>query len=286
MPGPIVVLSSHVARGSVGGRGAGFALMRRGHDVWSVPTIMLPYHPGHGRGTRLVPDLTEFKSLLQDLAESRWATEVSAIMTGYLGHAEQAPMIADFIRDMRIRNPDLPVLCDPVIGDERGLYVPRNIAEAIRDHLLPLSDIATPNRHELMWLADNMSVDDNETLAGLAKKIGPKIVLATSAFAMMNNRSATLLVEDGPVLLAEHPTIPAAPNGPGDMIAALFLSEWLAHRDTRRALEVASAGIFELLARSVKQGADELAIATNQDSLVRPVATIAVRRILSAKPKP
>lgn len=284
-PGPVAVISSHVARGSVGGRGAGFALMRRGHDVWSIPTILLPYHPGHGRGTRIVPDLQAFRDQLQELAESRWAGEATAVMTGYLGHPDQGPIIAEFIRQMRDRNPSLKILCDPVIGDERGLYVPVYVAEAIRDTLLPLADMATPNRFELMWLSGNHSVETNEELADLAQVLAPDIVLATSAFAMMTNRTATLLIEDHQTLLAEHATIPAAPNGPGDLIAALFLSAILQHGDTKRALETASAGIFELLARSVKQGADELAITTNQDSIIRPMATIAIRRILSHRPK-
>ena len=52
-PRAVIVVSSHVARGSVGNRAAVFALETLGHPVWAVPTVMLPWHPGHGRATRI-----------------------------------------------------------------------------------------------------------------------------------------------------------------------------------------------------------------------------------------
>ncbi|TGR73387.1 pyridoxal kinase, partial [Mesorhizobium sp. M1C.F.Ca.ET.189.01.1.1] len=52
-PRAVIVISSHVARGSVGNRAAVFALETRGFPVWAVPTIILPWHPGHGRATRI-----------------------------------------------------------------------------------------------------------------------------------------------------------------------------------------------------------------------------------------
>ena len=53
-PRAVIVVSSHVARGSVGNRAAVFALETLGHPVWAVPTVLLPWHPGHGRATRIV----------------------------------------------------------------------------------------------------------------------------------------------------------------------------------------------------------------------------------------
>jgi pyridoxine kinase len=44
----VVVLNSLVARGAVGGRTCVFALERMGFPVVFVPTVILPWHPGHG----------------------------------------------------------------------------------------------------------------------------------------------------------------------------------------------------------------------------------------------
>ena len=46
--GAVIVISSHVVRGSVGNRAAVFALETLGYPVWALPTIVLPWHPGHG----------------------------------------------------------------------------------------------------------------------------------------------------------------------------------------------------------------------------------------------
>ncbi len=55
-------------------------------------------------------------------------------------------------RGSRRRAAGPAVLCDPVIGDHGGLYVPEAVATAIRDRLMPLATLATPNRFELAWL--------------------------------------------------------------------------------------------------------------------------------------
>jgi pyridoxine kinase len=59
-PRAVIVISSHVARGSVGNRAVVFALETLGFPVWAVPTIILPWHPGHGRATRIVPEKNNF----------------------------------------------------------------------------------------------------------------------------------------------------------------------------------------------------------------------------------
>ncbi len=148
----VIVISSHVVRGSVGNRAAVFALETLGFPVWAVPTVVLPWHPGHGPAGRIVPPPHEFATLMQDLERAPWLGEVGAILTGYLGHPEQADAVAGLIKAVKARNPNALYLCDPVIGDQKGLYVPEATANGIRDKLLPLADIATPNRFELSWL--------------------------------------------------------------------------------------------------------------------------------------
>ena len=81
---PVIVISSHVVRGAVGNRAAVFALEVLGHRVWAVPTIILPFHPGHGKGTRIIAPAEQFEALLTDLLNSRWIGEVGGVLTGYL----------------------------------------------------------------------------------------------------------------------------------------------------------------------------------------------------------
>jgi pyridoxine kinase len=150
----VIVISSHVVRGSVGNRAAVFALETLGFPVWALPTVILPWHPGHSRATRIVPGKEAFSALIDDLCGSPWLGEVGAVLSGYLGDAEQAQEVARLVAAVRAANPDALYMCDPVIGDAGGLYVPEALAEAILAYLIPVANIATPNIYELEWLSE------------------------------------------------------------------------------------------------------------------------------------
>ncbi len=124
-PRAVIVVSSHVVRGSVGNRAAVFALEALGFPVWAVPTVTLPWHPGHGPATRIVPPIEDFAALMADLARAPWLGEVGAVLSGYLGNAAQAEAVADLVAAVKAVNPSAIYLCDPVMGDRGGSMYPR-----------------------------------------------------------------------------------------------------------------------------------------------------------------
>lgn len=199
----VIVISSHVVRGSIGNRAAVFALERLGYPVWAVPTVILPWHPGHGPAGRIIPDAAQFSSLIGDLERAPWLGEVSAVLTGFMSNAAQVEAVAHLIAAMKAKNPNLQYICDPVIGDMKGLYVAESTAVAIRDLLLPLADIATPNRYELGWLTGTEPAD-NQQLMEAALRAGPETMLVTSAFALMRDSISNVLVTRTQALMAEH----------------------------------------------------------------------------------
>src|SRR5688572_2097374 len=103
--GAVVVISSHVARGSVGNRAMVFALERLGFTVWAVPTVLLPHHPGHGRAERIVPDDGSFTALLSQMAGGR-AGGIAGIVSGYLGSPGQADAVASLVGAVKAERPD------------------------------------------------------------------------------------------------------------------------------------------------------------------------------------
>ncbi|MCT7376522.1 pyridoxal kinase PdxY [Chelativorans salis] len=269
----IIVISSHVARGSVGNRASVFALETLGHPVWAVPTVMLPWHPGHGPATRIVPPAAEFSAFMHDLEEAPWLGEVAAVLSGYLGEAGQAPAVASLVRRVKEKNPETLYVCDPVIGDIGGLYVPEETAAAMRKHLLPLADIATPNRYELAWLAGE-KLETLEALADAALCAAPPAMLVTSAPGSARNSIGNLLLMPGEANLAEHPAIENPAKGPGDLTAALLLAWLLRGTPPAEALRRTTAAVFETLARAAQRGADELMLETDANSLSEPTATV------------
>lgn len=277
-PRAVIVISSHVARGSVGNRAAVFALETLGHPVWAVPTVILPWHPGHGRATRIVPPSEQFASLLGDLERAPWLGEVTAVLSGYLGDARQADNVASLVRAVRARNADALYVCDPVMGDAGGLYVPEAIAGAIRDKLLPLADLATPNRYELEWLT-GAELPDLRSTIGAALHAGPRMMLVTSAPSLMSGGTGNLLLTASEALLAEHRMIDRPPNGLGDLTGAVFLARLLAGMPAAKALQSTTASVFEILARTAKRGADELTLETDAQSLSHPMAMVHLRHL-------
>ncbi|MDR3376772.1 MAG: pyridoxal kinase [Ancalomicrobiaceae bacterium] len=288
----VIVVSSLVTRGSVGGRGAVFALERLGFPVWFVPTVWLPWHPGHGRATRVVTPEAEFAALIDDLIGSKWLGEVGAVITGYFGAPHQVEIAARLIAAVRQANPAALHLCDPVIGDRQGeaaggLYVPEATAIAIRDQLIGSCDIATPNAFELGWLTGRDVTTTGEAVAA-ARALNIATTIVTSAPAMMTKSAATLLVTPDDAVQAEHPLSPAAPHGTGDLFAALYLAHRLDGFEPVKALERATASIFDMIVRSVRAGSDELLIAAEQDVIKHSLAQVNLRHIAVPRrpPKP
>ncbi|WP_137134810.1 pyridoxal kinase PdxY [Rhizobium sp. FKY42] len=275
----VIVISSHVIRGSVGNRAAVFALETMGVPVWAMPTVLLPWHPGHGPSTRMVTPPDTFEQMVDDLIRSPWTGEVKAVLTGYFGHPDQPAAVARLINGLRQKNPDLFYACDPVIGDSGGLYVPQETAEAVRDHLLPLASLATPNRYELAWFAE-ADLDTNTAIVDAAIALGPSRMLVTSAVSLMAGGTGNLYISGSTALLAEHRLIEKAPNGLGDLLSAIFLARLLSGMSEEKALQLATASVFEILARTAKRGADELGLETDSASLSAPMAMVQMRHLM------
>ncbi|MCO5161953.1 MAG: pyridoxal kinase PdxY [Mesorhizobium sp.] len=277
-PRAVIVISSHVARGSVGNRAAVFALETLGFPVWAVPTVILPWHPGHGPATRIVPPPAAFAALMKDLEGARWLGEVGAVLSGYLGDAGQAEAVASLVGAVKARNPRAVYVCDPVIGDHGGLYVAEATAVAIRDRLMSIADVATPNRYELAWMTGE-PLDDISAVLRAARDAAPPTMLVTSAPAMMNGSIANLLLTPSRALLAEHRLIDRPPNGLGDLTAAVYLARHLAGQPPEKALQSTTAAVFEILARTARRGGDELQIETDAQSLSHPMAMVQTRQL-------
>ncbi|MQT13146.1 pyridoxal kinase [Rhizobiales bacterium Sp-1] len=280
----VILISSIVARGGVGTRVMTFTLERLGHRVWQVPTIFLPWHPGHGRATRIVPPDDAFAAALADLARAPWLAEVGAVISGYLGSAAQAEAVAGLVAALKAANPAALYVCDPVVGDEGGLYVPEATATAVRDVLLPIADVATPNVFELGW-ATGRTITTPDEAANAARALGPARVLATSAPAMMKGALATIFATPDSAYLAEHPRVEGAPNGVGDLICAMLTDALLSGAGAEAALTRAASTTYEMVVRSVKAGADELVYHAAQEAIVSPAARVQVRRLATASPR-
>mgnify|MGYP000962783201 CR=1 FL=1 len=93
----ILSIQSQVAGARVGNSVAAFAMERLGVRVFQLPTTILGRRPDHGApGGGKVPAET-LASLIDGMAADWLFGEIDAVLTGYLGDAEQAPVILDAV---------------------------------------------------------------------------------------------------------------------------------------------------------------------------------------------
>jgi pyridoxine kinase len=273
----VIVVNSHVARGGVGGRASVFALERMGFPVWSVPTVVLPWHLGHGRASRVAPDAAGFAGIMADLSGAGWLGEVGGVLSGYFGTADQVGPVAALVAATKARNPAARFLCDPILGDSGDLFQPEPMVEAICDRLIPLADIATPNRHELGWLT-GLSIQDNDAIIAAARRLGPDEVVVTSAFAPPGEIGMLAVTGDG-AHLATHVELADVPHGTGDLFAALYLGHRLQEREPPVALQRAASSVLALIEMAARLKADELPLAAGQDVFLALAHGVTITRL-------
>ena len=113
--------------------------------------------------------------LLRGIEERGAVDTATMILSGYLGSADNAAVVADFVARAKAKNPALLYCCDPVLGDrDRGLFVHADIPPLVRDLLCPLADIITPNHFEFEWLSGAKSRDDRSGAQGGARVHGAR----------------------------------------------------------------------------------------------------------------
>lgn len=249
MPRRVLSISSQVAHGSVGNSASVPALQAAGFTVSQVPTIVLSNHPGLGKPSGVKLPATELEAILKSLDELGVLDSCVGVMTGYFASADQILIAASFIRRMKQKNNLLYVLVDPVLGDGDSLYVSNEVANAIRDELLPLATCITPNRFELAWLT-NKPVTNNAEARSAAAGLAGIEVLATSV-PIDHQNLATLAIDRGDCAETITSVKSSVPHGTGDFLAGLYLSARLNGYEPNGALKLSSAILESAISRSL-----------------------------------
>lgn len=218
----ILAISSQVAYGAVGNSAAVPAMLALGLTVHAVPTVVLSYHPGLGVPAGLRIPARDLAALLDALEALGVLGHVAAVSTGYFAANDQIFAVQRIIARMKQRNTRLLYLCDPVIGDEAsGLYVPEPVAEAIRESLLPLADVITPNVFELAWLSGRPVRTIADVRSARSRLAVPSLLatsLATAPDRLMTILTGTLGEAKIESLRRSH-----VPHGTGDLLSGLLL---------------------------------------------------------------
>ncbi|MEW4571450.1 bifunctional hydroxymethylpyrimidine kinase/phosphomethylpyrimidine kinase [Tautonia sp. JC769] len=160
------------------------------------------------------------ESVLDDLP-------VAAIKTGMLGTEAIIDAVADVLEAARDRSPGLRVVVDPVMVARGGdpLLDPRAVRR-LRDRLIPLADLVTPNRHEASLLTGSGPIESEDDLRRVAQSLFELVdrrpVLVKGGQAIRG--ALDLLIDaqgsESPLAIAGAPIPTRSTHGSGCTLAA------------------------------------------------------------------
>ena len=271
----ILSIQSHVTFGHVGNSAAVFPLQRAGHEVWPIHTVNFSNHTGYGDwGGPMIP--AEEVTAIVDGIEKRGASpRIDATLSGYQGGPDIAGAIVDAVNRIKAVNPNALYACDPVMGNAKsGCFVSDEIPPLLRDKVVPVADIITPNQFELGYLTDSEVGTLEQTLAAVkrAQEIGPKTVLVTSVQRPeTGDDEIEMLAVDGErAFLVTTPKLPFKRNGSGDVTASLFTGHYVETHDAKEALKRTASSVFDLLQNTYEADSQELLLIESQDAFAHP----------------
>ncbi|SMF10120.1 pyridoxine kinase [Tistlia consotensis] len=279
----VLSVQSHVAAGCVGNRAAVFTLERLGHGVAAVHTLQFSNHLGHGAATGTVFPHAEVRAVLEGTLDHLGKRRIDALLTGYLGAAENAEAAVAAAQRIRTGNPEAFWLCDPVMGDLGRLYVGEALVETYRGAAAAAADVLTPNAFELEILSGRPVEGPETALAAARSLLGPRtrLVVATSLPGPGPGEISNLAVTAEGAWLLTTPLLPFAPppSGSGDVFAALLCDQLLRATPMPEALGRVGNALYAVLEATLAAQAPEVDLVGAQGLLLEAPQRFAVTKV-------
>lgn len=280
----ILSIQSAVAYGHVGNSAAVFPLQRIGVEVLPVYTVNFSNHTGYGawRGPLIAPD--DVREVIAGIEERGVFGQVDAVLSGYQGGEGIGDVVIDAVARVKAANPNAVYACDPVMGNAKsGCFVAPAIPVLLRERVVPVADIITPNQFELGFLTETDPDTLESTLASvdLARAMGPRTVLVTSV-ERPDREDGTiemLAVDDAGAWIVQTPHLPMKANGSGDVTAALFTAHYVETGSAQTALERTASSVYDLLKATLESGERELQLVEAQEFYANPQMQFTARQV-------
>lgn len=283
----ILSVQSHVVYGHAGNSAAEFPMRRLGANVWPLNTVQFSNHTQYGHWTGSVMQASHLTDVVKGIAAIDRLKTCDAVLSGYLGSAEQGNHILDIVSKVKEANPAAWYFCDPVMGHpEKGCIVAPGVAEFHCQHALPASDIIAPNLSELEMLSGKVVSHVAEAVMAARELIlrGPKIVLVKhlSRAGYRSDRFEMLLVTADEAFHINRPLVDFGvrqPVGVGDLTSGLLLVDLLHNLSLQQALEHVTAAVYEVMIKTHEMGEYELQLVAAQDAIVLPAQHFEATRL-------
>jgi pyridoxine kinase len=283
----VLSIQSHVVFGHAGNAAAEFPMRRMGINVWPLNTVQFSNHTQYGQWRGMVLPASHLTEVVQGIAAIDRLKTCDAVLSGYLGSAEQGEQILHIVRQVKQANPNAWYFCDPVMGHpEKGCIVADGVAEFHRQAALPASDIIAPNLLELEWLSGESLNDVNSVIDACRQLIakGPRIVLVKhlSRAGKRTDMFEMLLVTRDEAWHIARPLVDFGvrqPVGVGDLTSGLLLVNLLQNVPLAKALEHVTRAVYEVMLTTHSMGEYELQLVAAQAAMVDPTSHFKAERL-------
>jgi pyridoxine kinase len=283
-PVKILSIQSAVAYGHVGNSAAVFPLQRIGVEVLPVYTVNFSNHTGYGAWRGPLIPASDVADVITGIEERGAFPRIDAVLSGYQGSEGIGDVIIDAVARVKAANPEAVYACDPVMGNAKsGCFVAPAIPILLREKVVPVADIITPNQFELGFLTGTEPDTIASTLASAdaARAMGPSTVLVTSVERPDRDPETIemMVVNDDGAWIVQTPLLPMKANGSGDVTAALFTAHYVETKNAETALARTASSVFDLLENTWRSGERELQLVESQEAYAHPRLQFAVTRV-------
>ncbi|WIM67083.1 bifunctional hydroxymethylpyrimidine kinase/phosphomethylpyrimidine kinase [Corynebacterium breve] len=184
-------------------------------------------------------------------------------------------MIVTTAEQVKASNPDAVYICDPVIGNEEvGSFVMPKIPEVLRERIIPVADIITPNQWELRLLSGRRLSSISETIDA-ARSLNDRCIV-TSCEAEPG-RIGNLAGWPEEAWYVETPRLKGKTVGTGDLAAAIVAAT---HREgPKAALEHMAGTLYDMVYATVSAGLPEMPLIAEQELIVTPRSSFGAVRV-------
>ena len=250
-PARVLVFGSHLAFGSVGLNAGLHVYAEAGIRCAALPTVVLSNLPHYRSVQRIDVSADWIAASLHDLDAAGLLASVEAVAVGYLASPDQAHAIASWYRDLD-RSTRPPLVLDPTFGDaDVGFYTDPAVAPALRDSLIPLAAILTPNPFELAHLTAVEGIVtpvDPSDLDGIVRR-AEGLPTRTDAEVVVTGahpdegRIANVIVRAGSHEVVAGPEIQTTAKGLGDTFTAALVAALLDDSPLSRSVAAAATRV-------------------------------------------
>lgn len=197
-------------------------------------------------------------TIFQGLEENELLSHYSHMLTGYIGNPLFLRQVGIILKKVRKANPNLIYVCDPVLGDNGSLYVPKELVPVYRDEIIPLADIITPNQFEVEQIIGKEVRNEKDVWAAMDWFHGrgiKTVVISSSELGEPGLLRSFLSQVNGPRLAIDIPKQGDKDlffTGTGDLFASLFMAHSSGAGDVTEAFEKTIATLQAVIKRTVK----------------------------------